>query len=160
MIVGSFDNDKVIELLESDSSEASNYSLGQYDCLNKTFFGVNRGKGPIPSDYVGIKDNDLYKIFFKSNIPSKFTQPAELYNGSEVHFLWMDGEITEEEIIKLQMETNSDDVWPVRLFLGHLIETKMPVGIDGEFSCVYTNGTSLYLFRNEYNLMYCNKELD
>jgi hypothetical protein len=160
MIVGSFDNDKVIELLASEPSEATHHSLGQYDSVNGGFFGVNRGKGPIPPDYCGIHDNELYKIFFKTNISTKFTQPAELYSGSNIHFLWMDGHITEEEVIKLQLENDSDDVWPARLFLGHLIGSNVPVGIDGLYSCVYTNGVSLFLFRNEYGTMYCNKELD
>ena len=134
-------------------------SVGMYNMIDKSFFTVLRGNANtirLPLSY----NKQMYQIAFSSSKPDLHVQPAELYNNEHAEFLWMEGQIEDTEIEKLQAEGQTDDKWSVRLFLRHILGSGIPIGIDGQYACIYSDGLEMYAFRNDYGSLFCDRDMN
>jgi hypothetical protein len=159
MIAASKSSGTVMRLMEFERGVVtSGRSIGMYNTRDKSFFTVLRGKGSeqhIPS----VSNDNMYTIAFSASYTDTFIQPAELYNNEHIEYLWMDGNLKDEEVEKLQAEGQTEDKWPVRLLLRHILGANPPIGIDGRFACMYSDGMNMYAFRNDFGSLFCDDNL-
>lgn len=159
MIIGSFSKKKIEELTDLGRHHpVHTHSIASYDLENSALFSVLKGKGELPV-YKIDEDGPFYHIVHTSFYPESFSQPATLYTSHEMEYLWMDGELSEKEIEKFQTEYKTDNPDAVTLFLRHIRDRKVPIGVEGSFACVYSDGRDVFIFRNEFGSLFCDKEL-
>jgi len=166
-IIGSFYKDKIIELCELNKHRNSYaYSIGTYDVDNHGFLGVNRGYGEFSYNKLDNNPNFYTIVYLQSTPCGRNVQPAStidrhaLDHGFEEYYLWLHGNLTAAEIQKLQIEEDTEEQWETMLLLKHVVRYEAPADVDGSFSCVYSDGEDLYLFRNELESMFVDDELN
>lgn len=159
MIVASKSPETILNLMKvKEYVTPCTHSIGMYDTDENSFFAVLRGRDRLSPSCLS-NNPRFYQIAFQNSCEDPFIQPAELYNGEHIEFLWMEGNLSEQEVKKLQAEGQTEDSWSVRLLLRHLLETKTPIAIDGEFACVYSDGLEVYAFTNGAVPLFCDDTL-
>lgn len=167
-IIGSFSKDKIIEIAELNPPGAVAHSVSCYDIENRGLFSINRGRGKLKYKMLD-SDPSFYKILFLQYGEDKHIQPTTDYDiyPSESprdnfyeHALWFKGELKPKEIEKLQFEEDTKDDWGPDLLLKHVVRYEAPVDVDGSFACVYCDGKDLFIFRNEFESMFIDQDMN
>jgi hypothetical protein len=162
MIAGSFSRDKLIELCEMHKYRGTYaYSIATYDVENHGMFSVNRGYGVLDYHKISISPHQ-YCIVQLQATPTRNIQPASKIVDQKdyfEHYLWFNGSLTNNEVGKIQLEEDTTERWQAMLLLKRVMRYGAPVDVDGAFSCVYSDGKELYLFRNELEPMFRDEEL-
>jgi len=160
MIVASKESGTILKLVDLETYSSAK-SVGLYNIRDKSFFTVLRGHNNTISSLLSQNKNmyQIIKVYGGFN-RSLHIQPAELYKNEHMTFLWMEGDLTHSEIKKLQSEGQTEDKWQVRLLLKHLLgPMPIPVGVDGKFACLFSDGLDMYAFRNEFGSLFVNDQL-
>lgn len=166
MIIGSFSKDKIIELCElAKPRNTYCHSISTYDVDNCSMFSVLRSYGDI--NYNKLNDNsNFYSIVFLQSTPcDRSIQPpyrGELEDGTnyQEYWLWFDGKLNQNDIKRIQLEESTTESWEPMLLLKHVIRYGEPADLWGGFSCVYSNGRELFVFRNEQVPMFFDSKLN
>lgn len=177
-IVGSFDRDKLIELIELNSYRGSHsYSFSLYDTYLNRLTVIKREVGEIDKSIINIP-NRCYGIAHiqapttearddsaihpaLAEMESFYTVSKDTVERSYRYALWHNGILKSDFCKKLQ-ERHGLINWDTNLLLCELLSDGFHSldKIDGSFSCLfYANGT-LHLFRNEISPMFVDKELN
>lgn len=161
-IVGSFDREKLIELIELNSYRGSHsYSYAWLSPLNDITI-IKRELGTIdydtlilPYGYYGIVHVQAPTTMAKS-IDS--VHPAI---DGWLTYLWHNGIIKAEHVKKMQAKFGNDTNWDTELLL-RAVNTSIDElnEVDGSFSCLWFNGAAAYLFRNDISPMFYDKDLN
>lgn len=160
IIIGSFNRDKIIELCSLVSHKMCYaHSIGIYDVENKGMFGVNRGPNELAYNKIYITPTEYCIVHLQSTPCGRNIQPASTFDRDSEHYLWFNGELTSEEVERFQIEEDTEEKWQTMLLLKHIVRYGAPSDVDGSFSCVYTDGADLYLFRNELESMFIDDDM-
>lgn len=159
-IIGSFDKKKLIELCELNAYRGQHsHSISYYDPDINDFFYISRSYGAIDYDMIDIPEGQYCVVHMQApttDVDNDCIHPAQITN----RYLWHNGIIKQKEIERLQKKFNVDDTWDTYLLLVQMINIGTPENIDGTFSCLYYNGSNLYLFRNEISPMFIDSEFN
>lgn len=176
-IVGSFDKNKLIELIELNSYRGSHsYSFATYDSVGHLVIR-KQGLGAINYDDIEIAPGYYAVVHVQApTTDSKSTDsihPAvSLIDRTFVKdkhttykwpdtCLWHNGIIKDDCVKKLQQEQNTKVSWDTSLLLDEVDRGWRNLNhIDGSFSCLYYNNGRLYLFRNDISPMFYDEHLN
>jgi len=158
-IVGSFDKDKLKELIELNTYRGNHsYSLSEYNPVTKGITILEKRLGDFNYSRLLDLEEGMYYIAHTQapTTDAKSTQSIHPSNyfGS---LLWHNGIIKNYFVKQMQTKLNSSQDWDTAL-LNHWINLGYPLDeVDGTFSClVYDNG--LTLFRNEISPMFFDED--
>lgn len=153
-IIGSYDKDKIRELAKLNEYRGAHshsvYVFKQH--INEVLYS-HKGLGPL-----NIDDHELPQGYIvvhqqaptTDNKDEKSIHPAQLGK----HLLWHNGIIKAEQVKRLQEKLESNISWDTKLILLNLILNDTVRDLDGTFSCLWYDGTNLFLFRNEISPMF------
>ena len=157
-IVGSFSKEKLLELCEFNKPN-SVYSIAEYDMINKGLCSVNRSTAPLyytSFDGFPIGADGIYTIVWQQEA-NKNIQPAEM----NWHHLWFDGEMKPQAIKSFKSDYSLKTDWPAYLLLQHILRCNgTPIHVDGTLACIYSDGRSLFLFRNEFGSLFIDHDFN
>ena len=177
-IVGSFDRDKLIELIELNSYRGSHsYSfstiepyIGRLGIHKKEIGSVNYDDIKIPRGHYAIVHVQAPTTEARS-VESVHPATAlwlnsfrhDKYNETNYYSrcLWHNGIIKEDCVKQLQKKYSTDEKWDTALLLkevGNSFDNLSSV--DGSFSCLYYNNPTLYIFRNEISPLFVDGEMN
>lgn len=177
-IVGSFNTNKLLELIELNSYRGSHsYSFSLYDTYLNRLTIIKREVGSIDKSVINIPSR-CYGI---AHIQAPTTEAKDLdsvhpalanvvnsfrVNKNEVHYeyehaLWHNGILKADYCKKLQ-ERHGHVNWDTNLMLCELLSDGWYSlsDLDGSFSCLYYANGGLYLFRNEISPMFVDKDMN
>lgn len=164
-IIGGAYKNKILELLKLREHRSTiSHSVAYYDFEEESMFGVNRGRNEIAPSMIDDDTSFYYVCYLDSSIYKGNIQPASKFIGqwqsdySEFH-LWMKGSLDPDTIHRIQVEEDTEETWDLSLLLKHVIRYGVPANIKGRFSCVFCDGQDIYLFRNEFEPMFYDKDL-
>lgn len=167
-IFASFSKERLIELAKSNSYRGS-YSwsittLTQGE--DSITISISKGLGQINTDQI---IDDGYKI-------CHIQAPTGSCNETNIHpafdaatntYLWHNGLVKSDDVLRLQTELNTTETWDTKLILRKFNEAKTfndvsieLSEIDGSFACLFTDGQQLFAFRNEISPLFTNVLLD
>lgn len=159
-IIGSFSKNKIRELAELNAYRGQHsHSVFVFSRYAYNILYSHKGLGPL-----NIDDHDLPAGYIICHQQAPTTDNKDL---SSVHpaqlgerLLWHNGIIKAHEVKRLQEHLESTSSWDTKLLLRYVIEEDLDAlqNIDGTFSCVYYDGTSLYMFRNEISPLFIDQE--
>lgn len=156
-IVGSFDRTALITLCKMNEYRGqSTHSIAYYDTYFDEFKSITQNKGPI--NYDEIKDLDDPTIYYIVHMQAPTFEPQNKTNihpaSSGSTRLYHNGILKELTIKKLQEKYQTEETWDTALLLEDLNGDSDLSDIDGSFSCLWYNGASLHLLRNEIAPMF------
>jgi len=167
-IVGSFDKDKLIELIELNSYRGSHsYSISIYS--RDMLFSVKKEIGKINYNDIFLIEGQYGIVHIQAptteakdevNIhPARFRLSDRYYKWPA---LWHNGIIKSSHVKKMQVKYGIDTDWDTELLLRAYIEegARGLSEIDGSFSCLYYDRACLFLFRNDISPMFYDKDLN
>lgn len=176
-IVGSFDRNKLIELIELNSYRGSHsYSFSTLNTYNQLTVrkqglgSINYDDIIVHSGYYGIvhiqapttdaKSLDTVHPAISKN-ESTFRKDKYTLEKKPYSCLWHNGIIKDDCIKKLQQKQSTDEVWDTKLLLNEVDNSFSNLNsIDGTFSCCYYKDGRLYLFRNDISPMFIDEQLN
>lgn len=161
-IVGSFDKDKLGELIELNSYRGNHsYSFLEFDYKNNQITKLTRGFGEFDFSIIDNIDriNDRYYI---AHTQAPTTTGKGFFNihPSEWNdtLLWHNGILKEDYIKELQEDFGHKIQWDTRL-LHYLLDNGDELdGVNGTFSCVYWDGEKFLIFRNEISPLFSDDD--
>jgi len=162
-IVGSFDRDKLKELIELNSYRGNHsYSLSEYDITTNNITIVDKDFGEFNYGLIDNLTEGNYYIAH-TQAPTTSAKNKECIHPSQFlnSYLWHNGIIKEDCIRMMNKELGTNEDWDTKLL--HVWENsygKKLDDIDGTFSCLMTHGTQVTLFRNEISPMFIDDELN
>ena len=161
-IVGSFDRDKFEELIELNTYRGNHsFSLAEYDINNAKINLIEQSFGYF--DY-SLLDNITTGNYIIGHVqaPTTDSKDKESIHPSIIDntYLWHNGIIKENCIEEIQTVLSSKIKWDTKLLHKYILEDKNLSNIDGTFSCLYSNGSGLYLFRNEISPMFIDNKFN
>lgn len=176
-IVGSFDRNKLIELIELNSYRGSHsYSfstLNTYGVMTVRKQGLgapNYDDIIVHSGYYGIVHIQAPTTDAKSldtvhpaisSLERTFQKDKHTLEKQPYSCLWHNGIIKDDCVKSLQQKQNSQVVWDTALLLNEVdSDLRNLNSIDGSFSCLYYKDGRMYLFRNDISPMYFDEQLN
>lgn len=177
-IVGSFDTNKLLELIELNSYRGSHsFSFSLYDTYLNRLTVVKRQVGSIdksiiniPSRFYGIahiqapttdaRDADSVHPAL-ADLLSTYTIDKDNTEYQYNHALWHNG-ILKADYCKTLQHRHGIINWDTNLMLCELMVDGWHSlsRLDGSFSCLYYVNGGLYLFRNEISPMFIDEEMN
>lgn len=153
-IIGSFDKDVIKELAKLNEYRGTHsHSVYVFQIHTFQVLYAHKSLGPL-----NIDDHDLPQGYIVVHQQAPTTENKD---DSAIHpaslgkqLLWHNGIIKAEEVKRLQEKLESTITWDTKLMLLNLILNESVVDIDGSFSCLWYDGNSLFLFRNEISPMF------
>lgn len=169
-IVGSFDRDRLIELIKLNNYRGTHsFSFSTYDIKSRNLEVHVRGLGPFdynvinigPSQY-GIAHIQAPTSDDKSISEVHPASASEVINNISTNtFLWHNGIIKAGYVRKLQKHYGEDTSWDTKLVLRAINRNTNEIhDLDGSFSCLWYNGIAMYFFRNDISPMFMDNELN
>ena len=160
-IVGSFRRDKLLELIELNSYRGSHsYSFTTIDPVNRLWLR-RRDFGTIKPEMIDIPENGYAIVHVQA-------PTTEAKSTSNIHpamdgdtRLWHNGIIKAHYVSSLQKKFGFDTNWDTELLLRAVNSSKDELNhIDGSFSCLWHDGSTAHLFRNDISPMFYDNELN
>ena len=163
-IVGSFNRDKLLELIELNSYRGShsysfsvlNPKTGELEVRVKSLgaFEPNRTDCQLPDGYYGI-----------AHIQAPTTDAKKI---EDIHparentaYLWHNGIIKANHVKVLQSRYGIDTNWDTKLLLRAVLTSFNELNyVDGSYSCLLHDNNRAYLFRNAISPMFYDKNLN
>jgi glutamine phosphoribosylpyrophosphate amidotransferase len=161
-IVGSFDKDKLKELIELNCYRGNHsYSISEYTLKTKSLF-TTRGLGDFPFEILKeLKEGKYYIAHTQApTTDAKSTSNIHPHRFNDDYMLWHNGIIKESFVKKMQNQLNTAEKWDTAL-LNEWVYNKYDLGeVDGTFSCLRFDKGKLILFRNEISPMFIDKDFN
>ena len=162
-IVGSFDKNKLIELIELNSYRGSHsFSFSTINPISGSLVVRQKAFGKINYDHLNTPPGH-YAIV---HIQAPTTDAKSLDNihpAEEEHtmHLWHNGIIKANHVKVLQEKYGNDTNWDTKLLLRAVCTTWDELNrMDGSFSCLLHDNDTAYLFRNSISPMFFDNELN
>lgn len=164
-IVGSFNKDKIAELIELNKSRGCLFhSVSYYDSV-LGHIKVNRGQGAPNIDQIDIYPGYYCIVHMQAPTDQKNGIHPAGYFGA---YLWHNGIIKPKSIkllndrIKLSVPDLPRTDWDTEVILRTYCEFGPTYlsQVDGTFSCLMYYDKDLYLFRNEISPMFIDNEMN
>lgn len=180
-IVGSRSREKLLELVELNSSRGSHsYSFSLYNIytgdlriVKKDFGAIDPNIVQVPINHYGIvhvqapttDSKDLSSVHPATSLPpyKTFTVDKNITEEYYSDALWHNGILkpTTIEAIQKRFTRLKDVKWDTRLLLEVVNNSYLDLcEVDGTFSCLHYNDNRLVLFRNEISPMFFDSELN
>lgn len=156
-IIGSFSKDKIKELAELNAYRGQHsHSVYVFSKFDSRLLYSHKGFGPLDIDKYEIPEG-VY-IICHQQAPTTDNKDYDSIHPAQIgkQLLWHNGIIKAHEIERLQEYLESTSTWDTKLLLQYLVNEEYNAlqNIDGTFSCVWYNGRSLQIFRNEISPMF------
>ena len=162
-IVGSFDTEKLKELVELNSYRGQHsHSISYYNCREKTLT-ITKKLGSLELADINIPEGH-YGICHIQAPTTDATDINSIHPASGLFenkptCLWHNGILKNTTVKALQKYYGTDEEWDTTLLLHRLNSAGIPENIDGTFSCLWFKPLGqgrgdLYLFRNEISPMF------
>lgn len=169
-IVGSFDRDRLIELIKLNNYRGTHsFSFSIYDIKSRKLEVHVRGLGPFDYNviYIGPSQYGIAHVQAPTSDNKNISEvhPASVYeathNISTTKFLWHNGIIKAGYVRELQKHYGEDTSWDTKLVLRAINRNINEIhDLDGSFSCLWYNGIAMYFFRNDISPMFMDNELN
>lgn len=156
-IIGSFDRDKVIELCELNAYRGQyTHSVNYFDVARGTLT-VHRREGAVDYSTINIPQGNYCIVHMQAPTTENTgaVHPA-YYEGS---YLWHNGILKQKEVDRLKVTLQEIASWDTYLLLKAYISGHDMGTIDGSFSCLLYEESSLVLFRNELSPMFIDENM-
>ena len=159
-IVGSFDKDKLIELIKLNSYRGSHsFSVTMLDSVRLRV--VEKSFGEVDTGAISIGPGQYCIVHIQAPTTSAKDHSNIHPAQEEYTCLWHNGIIKAEHVKKMQAVYGSDTDWDTELLLRAVnTSTDTLNDIDGSFSCLWYNGASAFLFRNDISPMFVDDDLN
>lgn len=157
-IIGSFDRDKIIDLIKLNLYRGQHsYSISYYNVETKTIDNIKKDLGSIPFESIDIPEGHYCIAHMQapttSNKSIESIHPAFYEEASS--YLWHNGIVKDHCIKEMMFELLESNSWDTYLILKQFETKKTLDGIDGTFSCLYyKEREGLKLFRNEISPLF------
>ncbi len=159
-IVGSFDKDKLIELVKLNSYRGQHsYSISEYDVEEQKLRLLRKEFGEFNLNGIELTEGCYYIAHTQAP-----TTEAKAHNNihpsveADECMLWHNGIIKQDCVNWLQEEVKMpNEKWDTKLLHEYLRYGKDLSEINGTFSCLWYNLGKLYLFRNEISPMFMDE---
>jgi len=177
-IVGSFDTDTLLDLIEINSYRGSHsYSFSILDTYTgimtickRELGDIDRSSIVIPERHYGIAHiqapttdaRGLESVHpARANLISSYRVDKNTLNEQYSTCIWHNG-IMKDDTIKELQKTSGDIKWDTMLMLCELMSEGWQAldKFDGTFSCLFYNSGSMYLFRNEISPMFIDNNMN
>jgi len=167
-IIGSFDFQKFIELLELNSYRGSfSHSVTTVDTLSmKTQTYKNFGPFTAKPEEIKLSKNYYYIGHSQAPTGGLIKEYGRIHPAENQGLkLWHNGVIKDKEIQRLRKKLNSGATWDTQLVLEYLYQKKLDFekvlsDIDGAFACVLIKDLNdFYIFRNQPSPLYIDENL-
>lgn len=163
-IVGSFDKDKLIELIELNSYRGSHsYSFSTYDIETSSLHVHNKNHGAISYDDIEIFKGEYAIVHIQApTTEAKSTDNIHPSKDSRyMTYLWHNGIIKADYVKKMQEKFGDDTDWDTELLHRAINQDIFNLNnVDGSFSCLWYDGSDLNLFRNDISPMFIDDYLN
>lgn len=160
-IVGSFDKSKLIELIKLNSYRGSHsFSFTVIDPLYGLSLRV-RDFGTIDPDIISIPEGGygIVHVQAPTTEAKTFESIHPATDGNTL--LWHNGIIKSHYVKILQSKYGHGINWDTELLLRAVNYSKDELNhIDGSFSCLWYDGSTAHLFRNDISPMFYDRELN
>jgi glutamine phosphoribosylpyrophosphate amidotransferase len=163
-IVGSFNKDKLIELIELNSYRGSHsFSFSTYDKYTNVLNIHAKYYGTIPYDIIEIFKDEYGIVHIQA--PTTDATSTDNIHPSRIRkhqsYLWHNGIIKAEYVKKLQERFGNDTEWDTELLHRSIDDNIDNLNdVDGSFSCLWYHGSKLLLFRNDISPMFIDNEMN
>ena len=167
-IVGSFNRQKLLELIELNSYRGSHsYSFSTLDQYGKLRI-VTQALGTIKESEIVIPSGSYGIVHIQAPTTDAKTL-SSIHPAIDVWWqetvpsrcLWHNGIIKANHIARMQKEQQSTEQWDTKLLLNDLRNGfEVLNNVDGSFSCLYYSSFWLYLFRNEISPMFIDDHMN
>jgi len=162
-IVGSFDKDKLIELVKLNSYRGQHsYSISEYNVDERKLHLLRKEFGEFNLDGIELTEGCYYIAHTQAP-----TTEAKAHNNihpsveADECMLWHNGIIKQNCVNWLQEEVKMpNEKWDTKLLHEYLRYGKDLSEINGTFSCLWYNLGILYLFRNEISPMFRDEDMN
>lgn len=162
-VVGSFDRNKLLELIELNSYRGSHsYSFSTISPESGQLVLRQKALGVIEAGRIDIPDGHYAVV----HIQAPTTEAKDLESihpacENDNSYLWHNGIIKANHVKVLQQKYGKDTNWDTRLLLRAVCTSWGELNtVDGSFSCLlYDHGTA-YLFRNSISPMFFDSDLN
>ena len=165
-IVGSFDKDKLIELIKINSYRGSHsFSFSTYDQAGELKIH-QRTIGVINPSDIHIPEGSYGIVHIQAPTTAEKTlgsvHPAEQEHKGNTSYLWHNGIIKEAYTREMRVKLHSESKWDTMLMLSciALYGWDSLDSMDGSFSCLMYKGGALFLFRNEITPMFYDSDMN
>lgn len=162
-IVGSFDKDKLLELVALNSYRGQHsYSISEYNAIERKLRLLCKEFGEFNLDGVELTKGCYY--IAHTQAPTTEAKAHDNIHPSieaDECMLWHNGIIKADCIEWLQEEVKMpNEKWDTKLLHEYLRYGKNLSEINGTFSCLWYNLGQLYLFRNEISPMFIDGQMN
>lgn len=162
-IIGSFNKDKLIELIELNSYRGSHsYSFATINPISNSLVIRQRALGTINYDHLITPPGQYAVVHIQA--PTTEAKSVNTIHPAEdlgATYLWHNGIIKAGYVKKMQEKYKLDTQWDTQLLLRAVNTSKDELNnIDGSFSCLWYDGTSAYLFRNSISPMFYDGDMN
>lgn len=162
-IVGSFDREKLLELIELNSYRGSHsYSFSTIYPESGQLVLRQKALGTINPDHLNIP-KDHYAIVHIQAPTTDAKDLDSIHPAEENHesYLWHNGIIKANHVKVLQQKYGNDTSWDTRLLLRAVCTSWKELNtVDGSFSCLLYDHDTAYLFRNSISPMFYDGDLN
>ena len=159
-IVGSFDKDTLIKLIELNSYRGSHsYS---FSSISNGILTVHKKEfGKIDPSIISLEKGS-YGIVHVQAPTTEAKQLNSIHPAEEENTrLWHNGIIKADHVKKMQARFGNDTSWDTELLLRAINTSKDELNdVDGSFSCLWSDGAGAYLFRNDISPMFYDDKLN
>ena len=162
-IVGSFNKDKLIELIELNSYRGSHsYSFSTFDVESGTMVVRQKALGAINYDHINIPTNHHYAVVHIQAPTTEAKNTSTIHPAEEEDtLLWHNGIVKANHVKVLQSRFGNDTGWDTKLLLRAVNYSKDELNrVDGSFSCLWYACGGMYLFRNSISPMFYDANLN
>ena len=159
-IVGSFDKDKLIELIKLNSYRGSHsFSVTMLDSIRIRV--VEKAFGEVDIDKINIGPGEYCIVHIQAPTTSAKDHSNIHPAQEEYTYLWHNGIIKAEHVKKMQAAYGNDINWDTELLLRAVNTSTDGLNeVDGSFSCLWYNGAGAFLFRNDISPMFIDDDLN
>lgn len=162
-IFASFSRDKFIELGYKNAYRGSS-SCSVSHVVPEGEVGIEKSANRT-FDQLGVQsDTSVFKIGHIQAPTTIADLTASIHPATiDGHMLWHNGIVKDFDVKRLQSELNSSDSWDTKLILKSILATSgwdTLSDINGSFACVYVEGNTVYVFRNEISPLFVDDELN
>lgn len=159
-IIGSFDKDKLIELIKINSYRGSHaFSFSTYNQAGALKIH-QRAIGTIDPSDIHIPEGSYGIVHIQAPTTTEKSlssvHPAEQTYMGNTSYLWHNGIIKEAHTREMRIKLHSESKWDTMLMSSCISQYGWNSldSMDGSFSCLMYKNSELFLFRNEITPMF------
>lgn len=157
-ITGSFSKEILAALVQLNAYRGQHsHSVYVFERFSNRVLYSHRGLGEL-----NLEEHNLPEgyIVVHQQAPTTENKDESAIHPAQINenLLWHNGIVKADEIKRLQEELESTISWDTKLILLKLMLYSSVKDIDGTFSCLWYDGTNLFLFRNEISPMFIDAD--